>query len=146
MTAMHAMTGPRKILELDGKPKGRWRLETGALHLFKGQLWSWEIAGCIICADQSEAERQTLCREDDGVEYFRCLEHGPLDRVEYVITRRCTVRIGAVEREFVDTEQDYLLFPADMEPEARTRITEAMISEAQTEAAAKDWLPVDDDA
>ena len=146
MAAIHAMKGPREILELDGTPKSRWRLDTEALHLFKGMLWAWEVAGCILCAELDNAENQTLCRDDDNdVEHFHCLEHGPLDKVEYSVTRRCTVRIGAVEREFRDVEEDYLLFPADMEPEARTKLTEAMITEAQDEARKQDWLPVDGD-
>jgi len=140
------MKGPRKILELDGNPKSRWKLETGALHLFEGKLWVWEVAGCIICAELNNAENQTLTREDDaGNEHFHCLEHGALDKVDYSIARTCVVRIGNVEREFKDTEEDFLLFPNDMEPEARTKITEAMIQEAQEEARKQDWLPADDE-
>ena len=140
------MKGPRKILELDGNPKSRWRLDTTALHLFEGKLWAWEVAGCILCAEMDDSGHQTLCREDDdGVAHHHCLEHGSLDQVPYSITRLCTVKIGNVEREFKDTEEEYLLFPSDMEPEARTKLTEAMIQEAQEEARKQDWLPADDD-
>jgi hypothetical protein len=146
MAAIHAMTGPRKILELDGNPKSRWKLESGALHLFEDKLWAWEIAGCILCAEENDAEHQTLCREDEKEEHFHCLHHGSLEKVSYAITRLCTVRIGDVEREFRDVEEDYLLFPSKMSEEERTKVTHAMIAEAQEEARKQDWLPADDDA
>ena len=139
------MNGPRKILELDGNPKSRWKLESGALHLFEGKLWAWEVAGCIICCESNDAEDQTLCREEDGGEHFHCLRHGHLDKVEYAITRLCTVRIGDVEREFRDIESDFLLFPKEMDEEDRAKLTQALIAEAQEQARQQDWLPVDDD-
>jgi hypothetical protein len=139
------MKGPRKILELDGNPKSRWKLESGALHLFEDKLWAWEIAGCILCAEQNDAEHQTLCRDEGEEEHFHCLHHGPLDKVGYAITRLCTVRIGDVEREFRDVEEDYLLFPREMSEEERAKLTQALIAEAQEEARKQDWLPIDDD-
>jgi hypothetical protein len=146
MAAIHAMKGPRKILELDGNPKSRWKLETGALHLWESKLWAWEVAGCILCAEMDNAENQTLTRQDDdGTEHYHCLHHGELEKVSYSIVRKCTVRIGTVEREFKDTEDDFLLFPSDMDPAERTKLTEAMITEAQEEARKQDWLPSDDD-
>ena len=139
------MKGPRKILELDGNPKSRWKLESGALHLFENHLWSWEVAGCIVCCESNDATDQTLCREEEGKEIFHCLNHGHLDKIEYAITRKCTVRIGDVERDFRDVETDFLLFPSEMDEADRTKLTEALIAEAQDQAKKQDWLPIEDD-
>ena len=140
-----AMTGPRKILELDGKPPGRWMLETGAQHLFRDELWSWEVAGCILCAENDNAENQTLARtDDDGVEHFHCLCHGELEKVPYSIARSCTVKIGNVAREFQDTEEDHMFFPRGMDPDERDRITAEMIELAQARTMDEDWLAEDE--
>ncbi len=141
------MSGPKKIIELDGTPRSQWRLESSALHLFRGRLWSWEIAGCVVCCGALDnAENQTLCRVDDGdTEHFYCLEHQDLQKLAYVITRKCTVRIGEVEREFTDVEEDFLLFPAVMDAEACDALTNTLIAEAQQQARDQDWLPLGDE-
>ena len=130
------MSGPTKIIELDGKERSRWRVEEGALHLWEGKLWRKEAVGCIHCVEKEGNDFITFFRvDDDGKEYFCCMEHGPLEEVPYEMVKQYTITIGGVVREGRETVTDSMLFPTSMAQKERDSLIEKLLDEADKEEA-----------
>jgi hypothetical protein len=134
--AVFAMTGPTKIIELDGKERSKWRIEDDALHLWNGKLWRKEAVGCVKCVEKEGVDFMTFSRpegEKDEDEHFHCMEHGPLEEVKYSMVKKYTVTIGGVVREGEQSIKDSMLFPADMSSDDRTLLIEKLLDEADKE-------------
>lgn len=128
------MSGPTKIVELDGVPVSKWKLDPNAVHLWKGKLWRKEKVGCVLCVEKEGNEHATLCHtDDDGNESFHCMEHGELIAVPYSMKKTYTIRIGDVVREGEETLDDSMLFPSGMNPEERNTLIGKLLDEAQQE-------------
>jgi hypothetical protein len=125
------MKGPTKIIELDGVPSSKWKVDANALHLWKGKLWRKEPVGCVLCVEKNGI---TFSRdEDDGQTSFHCMEHGELVSIPYSVRKVYTIRIGDVVREGEESVDDAMLFPAEMTLPARNELIEKMLDEAQQE-------------
>lgn len=126
-----AITGPKKIIDLDVLPEGDWKIETGALHLYHDKLWKYEQTGCVLCAEceRGDAHGQTLSSISDSKQ-FLCLTHGILEEVKYTITRQVTVKIGEFERTASQSIEDAVLMPVDMEQDERNEILDRLVSAA----------------
>lgn len=128
------MTGPTKIIELDGIPSKNWKLDANAVHLWKGKLWRKEKVGCVLCVEKEGPEHATLCHSDPGgVESFECMEHGGLIAVNYSMKKVYTITIGSVVREGEETLEDVMLFPEEMTLTARNELINRLLDEAQNE-------------
>jgi hypothetical protein len=132
--AVLAMSGPTKIIELDGKPRSKWRIEEGAMHLWEGKLWRKDVVGCVLCVEQEGNDYITFARtDDDGAEHCHCVEHGPLDEVKYSMVKQYTVTIGGVVREGEEVVNDSMLFPASMSTEEKDELINKLLDEADRE-------------
>lgn len=136
------MAGPREILALDGVKPGRYRLDSRSLHLYRGELWEWQVEdlSCLLCSGMENAENQTLTRLTiEGVELSHCLYHGELESVVFSILRMVVVVVGTIKRDFKDLEESCMFFPVDMDPKERERVTHLMIEKAHVEALEEDY-------
>ena len=127
-----ALSGPRRIIELDGKPTSEWELDLKASYAWKGRLWSISKFCCAICADDDSNPATFFCEEDD---HYRCAKHGPLMEVPYLAERSYTIKIGDVERKGKDRHEDILLFPKGMGPDHRNSLISQMLDDAETDEA-----------
>ena len=128
------MSGPSKIIELDGKPRAKWRIEEGAMHLWEGKLWRKDVVGCVLCVEQEGNDYITFSRTDDeGAEHCHCVEHGPLDEVPYSMVKQYTVTIGGVVREGEEVVKDSMLFPSSMSAEEKDELINKLLDEADRE-------------
>ena len=145
-SAARKMSGPTKIVELDGVPVSKWKLDPAAVHLWKGKLWKKEKVGCVLCVEKEGNEHVTLSHVDnDGKEHFHCMEHGELSEVSYSMRKVYKITIGTVVREGEESLDDVMLFPAEMTlPEQETLINR-LLDEAQKEEADSGPAPSDDD-
>jgi len=145
-TAVKKMSGPAKIIELDGIPSTRWKLDTNAVHLWNGKLWRKEKIGCVICVEKDGPENATLCHaSDDGVETFHCMNHGSLIAVPYSMKKVYTITIGDVTREGEEEVVDTMLFPEEMTLVSRNELIDRMLDEAQAEEKEAGPAPEDVD-
>lgn len=143
--AAFAMSGPRKIIELDGKPRESWRLDEKALHLWEGKLWRKEVVGCVKCVEKEGNDFVTFSRtDDDGNEHFHCMHHGPLDEVPYEMVKKYTITIGGVVREGEESVKDSMLFPSSMTEEEKTQLIESLLEEAEQSEKDAGAAPEDD--
>jgi len=147
--AVYAMSGPTKIIELDGTERSKWRFEDKALHLWEGKLWRKEAVGCVKCVEKEGVDYTTLSRAegaegDKPEEHFHCMHHGPLDEVPYEMVKKYTVTIGGVVREGDVSVKDTMLFPASMNAEERTTLIEKLLEEAEDEEKSSGASPDDD--
>jgi len=125
------MKGPTKIIELDGVPVNKWKVDVNALHLWKGKLWRKEPVGCVLCVEKNGI---TLSHnEEDGTTSFHCMEHGPLVSVPYSVRKTYTIQIGDVVRQGEESVDDAMLFPEETTLPARNALIEKMLDEAQQE-------------
>jgi hypothetical protein len=132
--AVLKMTGPTKIIELDGIPSKNWKLSPTAVHLWKGKLWRKEKVGCVLCVEKEGPEFATLCHTDkDGVESFHCMEHNELIAVPYSMKKVYTIRIGDVVREGEEELEDTMLFPEEMTLASRNELINRLLDEAQSD-------------
>lgn len=145
-SAARKMSGPTKIVELDGVPVAKWKLDPNAVHLWKGKLWKKENVGCVLCVEKEGNEHITLSHADDsGEEHFHCMEHGDLVAVPYSMRKVYTIRIGDVVREGEESLEDTMLFPSEMTLPARNELINRLLDEAQKEEADSGPAPSDDD-
>jgi len=129
-----AMSGPTKIIELDGKPCSKWRIEEDAMHLWEGKLWRKDVVGCVLCVENEGPEHTTFARTDeDGVEHCSCVKHGPLSEVKYKMVKQYTVTIGGVVREGEEVVNDSMLFPASMSEDEKDDLINRLLDEADRE-------------
>lgn len=126
-----ALSGPKKIIELDGRPVSEWELDLKAVHLWKDKLWTLEVTGCALCA--ADSSHVTLSRKEGDKEYFHCTEHGELDAVPYEAVKTYVIRIGDVERTGKETCTDIMLFPVSLDEEKKNRIINEMLDLAEEE-------------
>lgn len=132
--AILAMSGPSKIIELDGKPRSKWRIEEGAMHLWEGKLWRKDVVGCVLCVEHEGNDYITFARtDDDGAEHCHCVEHGPLEEVKYEMVKTYVVTIGGVVREGEERVEDSMLFPASMSTEEKDELINNLLDEADRE-------------
>lgn len=144
--AVRKMTGPTKIIELDGVPSKNWKIEGNAVLLWKGKLWKKEPVGCVLCVEKEGNEHITLCHSDDhDKDTFHCMEHGELVEVPYSMRKVYTVQIGEVHREGTEELADTMLFPAEMELSARNELIGRLLDEAQSEEVKSGPAPDADD-
>jgi hypothetical protein len=151
--AAYAVSGPTKIIELDGKERSKWRVEEGALHLWEGKLWSKEAVGCVLCVEEEGVDHMTFSRSEieDGAaedaecsEHFHCMHHGPLAEIPYEMVKKYTITIGGVVREGEESVRDSMLFPASMDKDERTALIEKLLDEADSDEKESGPSPEDD--
>lgn len=142
--AVTALSGPRKIIELDGKPQQSWHLDSTAVHLWKGKLWAWEQIGCILCIEEEGIPHETLSSAEGEEKEYCCMEHGPLQRVEYSMEKKFKVTLGGVTRDGFEEITDMMLFPQSMSAEEKTALINRLLDEIDEEER-KDVEDVFDD-
>jgi hypothetical protein len=131
--AARAMKGPTKIIELDGIPSSKWKVDPNALHLWKGKLWVKEKVGCVLCVEKEGNDHITFsCESDNGTQFY-CMEHGELAEVPYTMKKTYVIRIGDVVRDGEESLEDTMLFPSNMDLAARNALIEKMLDEGQQE-------------
>lgn len=139
------MSGPTKIIELDGIPSKNWKIEGNAVLLWKGKLWKKEPVGCVLCVEKEGNEHITLCHSDEhDKDTFQCMEHGELVEVPYTMKKVYTIKIGDVVREGEEDLADTMLFPAAMEVAARNELIGRLLDEAQKAEAEAGPAPSED--
>lgn len=128
------MSGPTKIIDLDGIPSKKWKLDINAVHLWRGKLWKKEPIGCVLCAEKSDPEYATLCHSDNnGIDHHYCMNHGDLTAVEYVMTKTYQISIGGIVRSGTEEVEDVILFPQEMTLASRNELINRILNEAQQE-------------
>jgi len=149
--AAYTMSGPTKIIELDGKERSAWRIEEDALHLWEGKLWRKEAVGCVLCVEEEGVDHMTFSRsevekegDDESSEHFHCMHHGPLKEVPYEMVKKYTITIGGVVREGEESVRDSMLFPASMDKDERTTLIEKLLDEADSDEKAAGPTPDDE--
>ena len=152
--AFQSVSGPTKIIELDGKPRSQWRVEEDALHLWEGKLWRREAVGCVLCVEEEGIDHTTFSRTevsagDDGeetkCEHFHCMKHGALDEVKYEMVKKYTVTIGGVVRDGEVSVEDSMLFPTSMSQDERVELINKLLDEADEEEKDAGASPEDED-
>jgi len=153
--AVFAMSGPTKIIELDGKPRSSWRLEKKALHLWKGKLWRLVEAGCFFCAEEAERARAegldvegfvTFTRDhDDGTPESWCMDHGELHEIPYSMEKKFKIVIGGVTREGETSCSDVMLFPVSMSEDERNEAIESLLGELEADEVSAGPAPTSED-
>ena len=139
------MKGPTKIIDLDGIPSKDWKLESKAVHLYKGKLWTKEAVGCCLCVAKEGPEFVTLCTTDeDGVDHLHCMEHGELVPVKYSMKKVYTITIGDITRDGEETLDDVMLFPAEMTLAARNEVINGFLDQGQKEEVEAGAAPLED--
>jgi hypothetical protein len=146
--AVTALSGPKKIIELDGKPQESWRLDPKALHLWNGKLWKLEAHGCLLCAQDELEGRVTFSHQDDSdEEHYWCMRHGALTEVSYSMVKNYTVTIGGVTRSGEESIEDVMLFPSSMSAAEQNKIIEGLLDETEAEEKESGAAPdLDDDS
>ena len=132
--AVLKMTGPTKIIELDGIPTSKWKIDPNATFLWQNRLWRREKVGCVLCVEKEGPEHVTFCHTNkDGVESFHCMEHNELIAVPYSMKKVYTISIGDVVREGEELLDDTMLFPQDMDVTARNELINRLLDDAQND-------------
>lgn len=133
--AATALSGPRKIIELDGKPEQSWHLDSTAVHLWKGKLWKWEPIGCILCIEQEGIPHETLSTEvdEDGETQYCCMTHGALQKIPYTMEKKFRVTLGGITRDGFETVTDAMLFPQSMDEEEKNSLICRLLDEIEEE-------------
>ena len=131
------MTGPRRILELDGIPRDQWRVDD-RLIIWNNRLWEKEKVGCCLCVEKDGREFVTLCHSEDGKpDVFHCMQHGELVEVPFTMKKIYTITIGDVIREGEESLCDRMLFPSDMPLGARNELIGRLLDEAQEDSVSE---------
>ena len=130
------MSRPRKLIELDGVPASRWRIDPDAVYLWKGRLWRKEKVGCVLCVEHTDNDHLTFASADGPwPSAFVCMQHGELTEVAYEMKKHYAITIGSVYREGEERVNDTMLFPAEMTYAAQVALIERLLDEAQQEEA-----------
>jgi hypothetical protein len=152
-SAAYEVSGPTKIIELDGKERSSWRIEENALHLWEGKLWRKEAVGCVLCVEEEGVDHMTFSRseiekedsdEPKCSEHFHCMHHGPLEEVPYEMVKKYTITIGGVVREGEESVRDSMLFPASLDSKERTVLIEKLLDESDSDEKAAGPAPEDE--
>lgn len=135
------MTGPKRIIDLDGTPQAQWKIDNNSLHLLNKRLWTREVTGCVLCveADRTDVLGQTLRAQDDE-DVAICLTHGPLVSVPYQIVRKSTVVVGDRSREVEQKIEDTLLIPVNLPPDEKESLYDRLLGVAAEEEQSSDIL------
>jgi hypothetical protein len=126
---------PAKLIELDGVPLHKWRIEPDAVYLWKGRLWRKEPVGCVLCVEQEGNGYLTFASAERWPSAYFCMQHGELCEVGYEMKKRYEITIGNVVREGEERVNDTMLFPTEMTLGERTTLIERLLDEAQEEEA-----------
>lgn len=124
---------PSKIVELDGVPRARWRIEADVVYLWNQRLWRKEPVGCVLCFEHDDDVHPTLSTLDDSM--CVCLEHGALTQIAYSMKKVYTITLGGISREGEETLNDTMLFPAEMTLAEQNALIERLLDEAQVAEA-----------
>lgn len=125
------MNGPRKIVEVDGIPPRRWRVDGRCTILLGGRLWVLDSVGCLLCLREGANASLTLVTVEPPLVYH-CTEHGSLIRVTYVVTRCFVVEIGTGVAKGAKKIEDYMLVPKEMLWSVRNVLIESVLAEAES--------------
>ena len=141
---MNHMSGPKKIIDLDGTPESLWKVDPKALHIHGNKLWALEVAGCVLCveAERSDVRGQTF-RSSDDEHTFMCLTHGALEEVQFSIKRDFTINIGKFQRVGHQEVKDVILIPKSLSEEERQEIFSRLVDAAASEEQKADLLADD---
>lgn len=135
---------PREIVELDGIPMARWRIEPEAVYLWKGRLWRKEPVGCVLCVEMDDNHHLTFASADSRwASTFICMQHGELCEVGFELKKRYEITLDGVVREGEEILSDTMLFPAEMTLTERAAMIERLLDEAQDAEAAAGPVPTD---
>lgn len=135
---------PMKIIELDGVPTSRWRIETNAVYLWKGRPWRKEPVGCVLCVEADDNDHLTFASaEHPSPTAFVCMQHGELCEVAFEMTKRYEIRIDHVVREGEERLNDTMLFPTEMTLTHRTALIEKLLDDAQADEGAAGAAPAE---
>ena len=124
---------PAPVIELDGVPRARWRIQPGARYLWNGRMWIHERVGCVLCVEDDAA--LTFSTVDARSPAVVCTEHGELCEVPYEMRKVYTIRVGDIVREGEETLEDTMLFPTEMTLSQRNALNERLLDEAQADEA-----------
>jgi hypothetical protein len=136
-------TRPTPVIDLDGIPRARWRIEPGARYLWNGRMWIQEQVGCVLCVEDDAA--LTFSTVDDRSPVVVCTEHGELCEVPYEMRKVYTIRVGDIVREGEESIVDTMLFPTEMTLSQRNALIERLLDEAQADEAEAGAVPSGDE-
>jgi len=125
------VSGPRKIVEVDGIPHKRWRVDDRCTILLGGRLWVLDPVGCLLCLRDGANVSFTLVSVEPPPVYH-CTEHGGLIPVSYVVTRSFVVEIGTSVAEGAKKIEDYMLVPKEMLWCVRNVLIQSVLAEAES--------------
>lgn len=130
------------VVSLDDLPDAARSVGPGKLYLLDGRLWLWEEPGCALCNEDS-ADSRTLRTLDESE--FRCLQHGELVEVPYLMKRRLEVTIGPIARSSTEEISDSMLFPASLSRDELRVAIEEMLGPGSGEDEDSELLSSDGD-
>ncbi len=134
--------GPMLVVSLEDDPDAAQSVGPGELYILDGRLWVWEGPGCALCNEEGSPSRTLHTVDDDEC---RCLEHGELVEVPYIMRRRLEVSIGSVTRSSTEEMRDTMLFPVSMSEEELRLSIEEMLGQGESDDEEPDFLPRDGD-
>jgi len=117
-------TGPLLVVSLDDEQGEPRTVGPGEIYILDGRLWVWEEPGCAVCNEEGDSSA-TLHTVDESE--CRCLRHGALVEVPYLMKRRLEVAIGPIERSNTEEIRDSMLFPASLSEDELRRTIEQML-------------------
>lgn len=134
--------GPMLVVSLDDDPDAAQSVGPGELYILDGRMWVWEEPGCALC-NEDDSPSRTLHTVDDNE--CRCLKHGELIEVPYIMKRRLEVSIGPITRSSTEEMSDSMLFPVSMSEEDLRRSIEEMLGPGESDDLERDSLSGDGD-
>ena len=134
--------GPMLLVEVDEDAGEPPPLGPGEVYLLDGRLWLWEEPGCAVCNE--EGARSSTLHTVEGTE-CRCLKHGALVEVPYLMKRRLEVSIGPITRASTEEIRDSMLFPATLDEDELREAIEVMLGADSDEEESEDALSADEE-
>lgn len=130
------MTGPRRIVCLDGIPRERWHLDDRCAVIWRKRLWFIEQTKCAVCIRAGKDESFTFASTETPPS-FHCLEHGELVEIPFVVKRLYVVTVGTAVAEGERAFEDSLYIPKEMLFAIRNLLIESLLAEADEFEAAR---------
>lgn len=124
------MTGPRRIVCLDGVPRECWQLDARCAVIWRKRLWFIEQTKCAVCIRAGEEDNFTFASTETRPS-FHCLEHGELVEIPFVVKRVYVVTIGGAVTEGERSFEDSLYIPREMLFAIRNLLIESLLAEAE---------------
>lgn len=130
------MTGPRRLVVLDGVPRHQWRLDRRSAALWRGRLWYVEPTKCAVCIRAGDDTSVTFVTTDVQP-ILRCVEHGELAKIAFVVKRMYSVALGQAVVEGATTCEDVVFIPEELSYVEYNALTQTLLAEAEAYEAAR---------